>query len=129
MLSKEELLKNYKELKKRIPDYAKCYTIKKIVYAINNCEDYEDKINKIVSKLEYRWTRTWEKHFERIKKETCHWKREGFESKEAYKRYLEDIIGDYGNIMNIYELNKIYAIRDTLDIISAITREDYVLSY
>ena len=129
MLNKEELLKNYEELKKRIPEYAKCYTIKKIVYAINNCEDYEDKINKIVSKLEYSWTRIWEKYFERIEKETCHWKREGFESRAAYKNYLDAITDEYGNLMNIDELNKIYAIRDTLDIISAITREDYVLSY
>ena len=129
MLNKEELLKNYEELKKRIPEYAKCYTIKKIVYAINNCEDYEDKINKIVSKLEYSWTRIWEKYFERIEKETCHWKREGFESRAAYKNYLYAITDEYSNLMNIDELNKIYAIRDTLDIISAITREDYVLSY
>ena len=129
MLNKEELLKNYEELKKRIPEYAKCYTIKKIVYAINNCEDYEDKINKIVSKLEYRWTRIWEKYFERIEKETCRWKREGFESRAAYKNYLDAITDEYSNLMNIDELNKIYAIRDTLDIISAITREDYVLSY
>ena len=129
MLNKEELLKNYEELKKRITEYAKCYTIKKIVYAINNCEDYEDKINKIVSKLEYRWTRIWEKYFERIEKETCRWKREGFESRAAYKNYLDAITDEYSNLMNIDELNKIYAIRDTLDIISAITREDYVLSY
>ena len=129
MLNKEELLKNYEELKKRIPEYAKCYTIKKIVYAINNCEDYEDKINKIVSKLEYRWNRIWEKYFERIEKETCHWKREGFESRAAYKNYLDAITDEYSNLMNIDELNKIYAIRDTLDIVSAITREDYLLSY
>ena len=129
MLSKEELLKNYEELKKRIPDCAKCYTIKKIVYAINNCEDYEDKINEIVSKLEYKWNRIWEKYFERIEKEACHWKREGFKSIEYYKQYLSDIIGEYGCLMSDDELNKVYAIRDTLDIISAVTREDYVLSY
>ena len=129
MLNKEELLKKYEEIKKRIPDYAKCYTIKKIVYAINNCKDYEDKINEIVSKLEYKWTRIWEKYFERIEKEACHWKREGFESRAAYKNYLDAIIDEYGNLMNIDELNKIYAVRDTLDIISTITREDYVLSY
>ena len=129
MISKEELLKNYKELKKRIPEYTKCYTIKKIVYAINNCEDYEDKINKIVSKLEYKWHRIWERYFERIEKETCHWKREGFGSRAAYKNYLDAITDEYSNAMNFDEVNKIYNIRDTLDIISAITREDYVLYY
>ena len=129
MLTKEELLKNYEELKKRIPEYAKCYTIKKIVYNIKNCEDYEDKINKIVNKLEYRWHRVWERYFERIEKETCHWKREGFGSRAAYKNYLDAITDEYSNCMNQDELNKIYTIRDTLDIISAITREDYVLYY
>lgn len=129
MLTKEELLKNYEELKKRIPEYAKCYTIKKIVYAINNCEDYEDKINEIVGKLEYRWTRIWEKYFEKIEKETCHWKREGFKSREDYKQHLSDIVDQYSSLMDSDELNKIDNIRDTLDTISAITREDYVLYY
>lgn len=127
MLNKEELLKNYEELKERFPDYAKCYTVKKIVYAINNCEDYEDKINKIVGKLEYRWNRIWEKYFGRIEKEACHWKREGFKSREDYKLYLSDIIGESGCLMSDDELNKIEYTRDTLDIISAITREDYLV--
>ena len=157
MLTKKELLKNYEELKnywleegaKEIFDPSKVdfmkefnididkelinnseryWAIRHVGDIINNYKDYEERINKFVSNLQEKWWKIWNKSFQRIEKEACHWKREGFESKEAYKEYLADDVGyDYGwNSDNAY-----YAcvIENQLGDISKITGEYYELSY
>ena len=157
MLTKKELLKNYEDLKnywleegaKEVFDPSKVrfmkefkididkeliresdryWAIRKVGDIINNYKDYEERINKFVGSLQYKWARLWEKSFARIEKEACHWKREGFESKEVYKEYLEDDIGyPYGwNSSNSY-----YAcvIENQLGDIGKITGEYYELYY
>lgn len=157
MLTKEELLKNYEELKnywleegtKEIfesskVDFMKEFNIdidQELISAsdrylairhvgdiINNYKDYEERINKFVSSLQDKWSRLWEKSFARIEKEACHWKREGFDSKAAYKEYLEDDIGyPYGwNSDNAYDAA---VIENQLGDISKITDEYYELIY
>ena len=155
MLTKKELLKNYEELKnywlevgaKEIFDPGKVrfmkefkididkelisksdryWAIRYVGDIINNYKNYEERINKFVGSLQYKWAKIWEKSFARIEKEACHWKRECFESREEYKQYLEDNIGDpYGwNSDNSY-----YAciIENQLGDISKITEEYYEL--
>ena len=157
MLTKEELLKNYEELKNHwlsegaeylfgkskvefmkefkididkelTNNSGRYWAIKKIGYIINNYKDYEERINKFVGRLQYKWARIWEKSFQRFEKEACHWKREGFESKEAYKEYLDDTIADTyeWNSDNAYEAS---TIENQLGDISKITDEYYELSY
>ena len=157
MLTKKELLKNYEDLKnywledganeifgKSKVDFMKefkididqeliresdrYWAIRHIGYIIYNYKDYEERINKFVGKLQYNWARLWEKSFARIGKEACHWKREGYESKEAYKEYLEDDVGyAYGwNSDNAYAAA---VIENQLGDISKITEEYYELSY
>ena len=157
MLNKEELLKNYEDLKnywleegakeifapskvkfmkefnididqELIDNSDRYFVIKKIGYIIYNYKDYEERINKFVGKLQEKWGKIWYKSFQRIEKEACHWKREGFESKAEYKEYLEDEIGNpYGWNSN----NSYYAcvIENQLGDISKITGEYYELSY
>ena len=157
MLTKKELLKNYEELKnywleegaKEIFDPSKVdfmkefnididkelinnseryWAIRHVGDIINNYKDYEERINKFVSNLQEKWWKIWNKSFQRIEKEACHWNREGFESKAAYKEHLEDDISyPYGwNSDNAY-----YAcvIENQLGDISKITGEYYELSY
>ena len=157
MLTKKELLKNYEELKnywleegaKEVFDPSKVrfmkefkididkelinnsdryWAIRHVGDIINNYKDYEERINKFVGRLQDKWWKLWNKSFQRIEKEACHWKREGFESKEAYKEYLADDVGyAYGwNSDNSY-----YAcvIENQLGDISKITGEYYELSY
>lgn len=157
MLTKEELLKNYEELKnywleegtkelfelskldfmkrfkididKELIDTSDRYwAIRHVGDIINNYKDYEERINKFVGKLQDNWSRLWEKSFARIGKEACHWKREGFESKAAYKEYLEDDVSyPYGwNSDNAYEAS---TIENQLGDISKITGEYYELYY
>ena len=157
MLTKEELLKNYEELKnywleegvKEILEPGEVYFLKKhnldveqalileserywaiwqIGNILYNYKDYEERINEFVGRLQYKWARLWEKSFAKIDKEACHWKREGFESKAAYKEYLEDDIGyAYGwNSDNSYEAA---VIENQLGDISKITEEHYDLYY
>lgn len=157
MLNKEELLKNYEELKNYwldrgvneifgrskvdfmkefkididqalIRESDRYWAIRHVGYIINNYKDYEERINKFVGNLQYKWARVWEKSFARIEKEACHWKREGFESKADYKEYLKDDIGyAYGwNSDNAYEAT---VIENQLGDISKITEEYYELSY
>ena len=157
MLNREELIKNYEDLKnywleegvEEIFDPAKVkfmkefkididqelicksdryWAIRHIGDIINNYKDYEERINKFVGKLQYNWARLWEKSFARIEKEACHWKREGFESKAAYKEYLEDDVGyAYGwNSDNAYAAA---VIENQLGDISKITEEYYELYY
>ena len=157
MLTKKELLKNYEDLKnywlsegaKEIfgaskVDFMKefkididqeltCksdryWAIKHIGYILNNYKDYEERINKFIGKLQGKWGNIWYKSFQRIEKEACHWKREGFESKAAYKEYLADDVGyAYGwNSDNAYAAA---VIENQLGDISKITEEYYELSY
>ena len=157
MLTKKELLKNYEDLKnywldkgadeifgKSKVDFMKefkididqeliCksdryWTIRHIGDIINNYKDYEERINKFVGKLQGKWWKLWNKSFQRIEKEACHWKREGFESKAAYKEYLEDDVGyAYGwNSDNAYAAA---IIENQLGDISKITEESYELYY
>ena len=157
MLTKEELLKNYEALKnywlsegaeylfgrskvefmkeynididqELIDNSDRYWAIKKIGYILYNYKDYEERINKFVGRLQYRWGEIWYKSFQRIEKEACHWKREGFESKADYKEYLHDTIGDLGywNDDNAYEAS---TIENQLGDISKITGEYYELSY
>ena len=157
MLTKKELLKNYEDLKnywledganeifgKSKVDFMKefnididqelinksdrYWAIKHIGYIIYNYKDYEERINKFVGKLQYKWARLWEKSFARIEKEACHWKREGYESKAVYKEYLaDDVDYAYGwNSDNAYEAT---VIENQLGDISKITEEYYELSY
>lgn len=157
MLSKEELLKNYEDLKNRwlsegaeylfgkskvafmkefkididkelIDNSDRYSVIKKIGYIIYNYKDYEERINKFVGSLQYKWGEIWYKSFQRIEKEACHWRREGFESKADYEEYLHDTVGDlyHWNSDNAYKAN---TIEDQLSDISKITGEYYELSY
>ena len=157
MLTKKELLKNYEDLKnywledgaKEVFDPSKVrfmkefkididkeliresdryWAIRKVGDIINNYKDYEERINKFVGSLQYKWARLWEKSFVRIEKEACHWKRECFESREEYKQYLED---DIGNPYGWNSDNSYYAcvIENQLGDISKITEEDYELYY
>lgn len=157
MLIKEELLKNYEELKNYWlsegadeilesgeADFIKKYNldietalmrkserywaIRQIGDIIYNYKDYEERINKFVGRLQNKWGEIWYKSFQRIEKEACHWKREGFESKAAYKEYLEDDISyPYGwNSDNVYAAA---VIENQLGDISKITGEYYELSY
>ena len=157
MLTKKELLKNYEDLKnywleegvKEIFDPSKVnfmkefkididkelidksdryWAIRKVGDIINNYKDYEKRINKFVGRLQYNWARPWEKSVARIEKEACHWKREGFESKAAYKEYLADDVGyAYGwNSDNAYAAA---VIENQLGDISKITEEYYELNY
>ena len=157
MLNKEELLKNYEDLKnhwlnegveylfgKSKVDFMKefkididkelinnsdrYFVIKKIGYIIYNYKDYEERINKFVGSLQYKWGEIWYKSFQRIEKEACHWRREGFESKADYEEYLHDTVGDlyHWNSDNAYKAN---TIENQLSDISKITGEYYELSY
>ena len=157
MLTKKELLKNYEDLKnywledgakeifgkskvdfmkefkididKELIDNSERYwAIRHVGYIINNYKDYEERINKFVGNLQDKWWKLWNKSFQRIEKEACHWKREGFESKEAYKEYLaDDVSYAYGWDSD----NAYYAcvIENQLGDISKITEEYYELSY
>lgn len=157
MLTKEELLKNYEDLKnywledgaeeifdpskvrfmkefkididkELIRESERYWAIRYIGDIINNYKDYEERINKFVGSLQYKWGEIWYKSFKRIEKEACHWKREGFESKAAYKEYLEDDVSyPYGwNSDNAYAAA---VIENQLGDISKITGEYYELSY
>ena len=155
MLSKEELLKNYESVrnhwlenapKEVLSEVSNCKIklglistekalikeskrfalISKIGHIVRDCEDYEKRIDEIVDNLQGRWAMIWVKSFARIEKEACHWKRQGYESKEAYKEYLDDTIDDpYGwNSDNSYEAS---VIQNQLGDISDITKEYYEL--
>ena len=155
MLSKEELLKNYESVrnywlekapKEVLSEVSNCKIklglistekallkeskrfalISKIGHIVRDCEDYEVRINEIVGNLQGKWAEVWVKSFARIEKEACHWKREGYESKEEYKEYLNDAIDDpYGwNSDNSYEAS---VIENQLGDISDITKEYYEL--
>ena len=157
MLTKEELLKNYENLKnywlsegveeifspderafmkkydsdidKRLINISQRYwAIRRVGNIIKHYKDYEERINKFVSSLKDKWADLWAKSFTKFEKEACHWKREGYESKEAYKEYLDDTICDtYGwNSDNAYAAS---VIENQLRDISEITKEYYELSY
>lgn len=155
MLTKEELLKNYESLrkywlenapKKVLSEVSECKiklglisteqalikeskrfaVISKIGNILRDGEDYEARINKIVEELQGKLAKFWVKSLARIEKEACHWKREGYESREAYKEYLADTIDDsYGwNSDNSHEAS---VIENQLSDISDITKEYYEL--
>ena len=157
MLTKEELLKNYEALKNYwlsegvesifepdevdflkqynididqalITESKRYWAIRHIGDIINNFKDYEERINTFVSRLQDKWWKLWNKSFQRIEKEACHWNREGFESKAAYKEYLHDEVDNiYGwNSDNAYEAS---TIENQLGDISKITKEYYELDY
>ena len=153
MLSKKELLKNYKSLRKywiknapeevlsekskcgielglisteraRIKESKRFAIISKVGHIVRDGEDYEARINEIVDDLQKRLMKLYDKSFERMRKESCHWKREGYESKEEYKEYLDETIFD------IYDWNsdnayKSSVIENQLGDISKITKEYY----
>lgn len=155
MLTKEELLKNYESLrnhwlenapKEVLSEESECRIklglistekalmkeskrfalISKIGNIVRDCEDYEKRIDEIVEELKDKWAEVWAKSFARIEKEACHWKREGYESKEAYKEYLDDTIGDTYD-WNSYNAYKASVIENQLGDISDITKEYYEL--
>ena len=157
MLTKKELLKNYEDLKNYwlsegvkeifepgevdflkkyhididqalIPESKRYWAIRHIGDIINNFKDYEERINKFVSRLQDKWWKLWNKSFQRIEKEACHWNREGFESKEDYIDYLHDEVDNiYGwNSNNAYEAE---VINNQLKDISKITGEYYEVYY
>lgn len=157
MLSKKELLKNYEKLKNYwleegadevfksgevdfmkkynididqalIKESERYWAIRQIGDILYNYKDYEERINKFVGNLQGKWWNIWNKSFQRIEKEACHWNREGFESKEDYKEYLHDTISDlyYWNSDNAYEA---LTIENQLSDISKITDEYYELYY
>ena len=155
MLSKEELLKNYESLRKYwiknaseevLSEASKCNIkwgfistekallkeskrfalISKIGHIVRDCEDYEKRIDEIVEELKDKWAELWGKSFARFEKEACHWKREGYESKEEYKEYLDETICDLydWNSKNAYEAS---IIENQLGDIGKITKEYYEL--
>ena len=153
MLSKEELLKNYYSLrnywlenapKEVLSEVSECKiklglttteqalvkeskrfaAISKVGHTVRDCEDYEKRINDLTDDLQERLEKLYEKSFERVHKESCHWKREGFESKEAYKEYLKDDL-DYPYGWNRDNAYPAEVIRNILDDISKITGEEY----
>ena len=155
MLTKKELLKNYESLRKYwlenapeevlsekskygirggfisaekalMKESKRFALISKIGHIVRDCEDYEKRINEIVEELKDKWAKVWVKSFTKIEKEACHWKREGYGSKEEYKEYLHDEIDDfYGwNSDNAYEAS---VIENQLGDISDITKEYYEL--
>ena len=155
MLSKEQLLENYEKLRTYWLENApnelfgasqvafmkqwkidieealvekseRYWAIKQIGYILYNYKDYENRINKFVSKLANNWEKIWLRSFARIDKEACHWKREGYESKEAYRDYLNDDVSyPYGwNSSNAYDAS---VIENQLGDISKITDEPYDL--
>ena len=157
MLSKEKLLKNYESLRKYwiknapeevlseaskygielgllsteqalVKESERFALISKVGHIIRDGEDYEARINKIVEELKYKLADTWGKSFTRFEKEARHWKREGYESKEEYKEYLDDTICDLydWNSKNAYEIS---VIENQLSDISKITEEEYELYY
>lgn len=153
MLSKEELLKNYESVRNYwlekapeevLSETSKCgiklglisteralikeskrfAAISKVGHIVLDGEDYEAKINEIVDNLQKRLERLYEKSFERIHKEACHWKREGYESREAYELFLKDDL-DYAYGWNSDNAYPAEVIRNILDDISKITGEEY----
>ena len=157
MLSKKELLKNYENLKnywlsegtkeifspskvdfmkefnididrELIKESERYWAIRYVGDIINNYKDYKKRINQFVSGLQRSWAGLWARSFARIEKEACHWKREGYKSKEEYKEYLKDDIAyPYGwNSDNAYEAS---VIENQLEDISKITEEEYELYY
>ena len=157
MLTKEELLKNYESLRKYwiknapekvlsepskygielglistekalMKESKRFALISKVGHILRDGEDYEARINEIVDDLQGRWAMIWEKSFARFEKEACHWKREGYESKEEYKEYLDDTIADLydWNSDNAYKAS---VIENQLGDISKITGEYYELYY
>ena len=154
MLSKEALLKNYESLRKywleRAPEEVVCestkYGIKaglinperalikeskrfamisKVGHIVRDGEDYEARINEIVDDLQERLERLYEKSFERMHKEACHWKREGYESREAYELFLKDDL-DYPYGWNSDNAYPAEVITNILEDISKITCEEYL---
>lgn len=139
MLTKEELLKNYEKLNKEwlinasyfsldeglFDDNGRYAIISKIGYILYHSKNYESEINKIVDNLSYKFARIWERSLVKAIEKSCHWKREGFKSKESYKDYLEDeMYNIYGwNSDNAYKAN---VIKKKLNDISIITKEDYI---
>lgn len=148
MLSKEELIKNYENLNsywlktapyillgetnagvKALVDNSERYAIiNKIGYILYHSKNYEAEINKIVDNLSYKFATIWERSLEKTFKKACHWKRKGFNSKEAYRDYLEDeMYNIYGwNSDDAYDAN---VIKSQLNDISIITEEDYIHGY
>ena len=153
MLSKKELLKNYYSLrnhwlekapKEVLSEVSECKiklglttteqalvkeskrfaVISKVGHIVRDCEDYEKRINDLTDDLQGRLEKLYEKSFERAHKESCHWKREGFESKEAYEEYLKDDL-DYPYGWNKDNAYPAEIIRNILDDISKITGEEY----
>lgn len=136
MLSREELVKNYEKLNKEwlinaqyflgeLNDNGRYYLIRKIGYILYHNKNYEAEINKIIDNLTYKFATIWEKSLVKTYKKACHWKSAGFKSKESYRDYLED------EMYNIYSWNsddayKANIIKDQLNDISIITKEDYI---
>ena len=139
MLNREELLKNYEKLNKEwlinapyfsldeglFDDNGRYDLIRKIGYILYHSKNYESEIIKIVDNLSYKFARIWERSLVKSIKKSCHWKCEGFKSKESYKDYLED------EMYNIYGWNsddayKANVIKKKLNDISIITKEDYI---
>ena len=153
MLSKEELLKNYESVRnywlEKAPEEILCETskcgiklglistekalikeskrfaaISKVGHIVRDGEDYEARINEIVENLQERLEKLYEKSFERVHKEACHWKREGYESREAYELFLKDDL-DYPYGWNSDNAYPAEVIKNILDDISQITGEEY----
>ena len=153
MLSKEKLLKNYYDLRNHwlekapeevlsestkygikagllnperalVKESKRFSMISKVGHIVRDCEDYEKRINDLTEDLQKRLEKLYEKSFERVHKEACHWKREGYESREAYELFLKDDL-DYVYGWNSDNAYPAEVIRNILDDISQITCEEY----
>ena len=153
MLSKEKLLKNYESLRNYwlekapeevLSETSKCgiklglisteralikeskrfAVISKVGHIVRDCEDYDKRINDLTEDLQKRLEKLYEKSFERMHKEACHWKREGYESREAYELFLKDDL-DYPYGWNSDNAYPAEVITNILDDISQITGEEY----
>ena len=125
--SKVQFMKEFNiDIEQELIDHSERYWAIAKVGEMLKCKNYEDHINKFVDKLTDKWEKIWLRSFARIEKEACHWKREGYNSKEDYKNYLnDDICYEYGwNSDNAYEAA---VIENQLNDISKITDEQYDL--
>ena len=148
MLSKEELLKNYEKLNKAwlinapyillgdnnagrqaLIDNSERYAIiSKIGHILYHSKNYEAEINKIIDNLTYKFSTIWERSLVKTYKKACHWKSAGFKSKESYRDYLEDKMYDIYS-WNSDDAYKANIIKNQLNDISIITKEDYISDY
>lgn len=82
--------------------------------------NYEELVNKYAQKLSNKYDYLLDKSYNIALKKACHWKSEGFESKEAYKDYLlDDITYIYGWNDLAYDMSVLDNLLQDLDKIMA----------